>query len=424
MERLPLPSKILRPLGYPRVADLPEHQQKGLRGFWLDGLFASLANGFTDPYYSLYMLSLHATNAQIGLVNTLNQLAAACLALPGATIADRTGRYKQMALFAGVISRLMWIVMLTAPLFRGQTSVTIVLCAWVAIAGMGALGNAAWTALSADLVPPRLRGGYFASRNMVIQFVSLLAIPTAGFLVNILGEPEGYQVNLLFALAFGVGSIYFYNQIPEHAAPQQTDRFGTLQALRRMTKLPHFMRFTAAHTVLMLGAMIGSPFINVFMAEERHFSVGVIGLVTTIGGLFTFLSMRAMGRFHDRFGITATMRFGLGIPLVIALWALVSKPWHAYVVNAFGGFAWAGYNLGSFNLLLVTTPDEHRPRYIALYTTIVSIVSAIGPIIGAWSLQSVSFQTVFLISGGVRCVGLLLFFMLVREPDSSPPDPQ
>ncbi len=57
MERLPLPARIVRPLGYPTVGDLPKEQQEGLRAFWLDGLFAAVASGFSDPYYTLYLLS-------------------------------------------------------------------------------------------------------------------------------------------------------------------------------------------------------------------------------------------------------------------------------------------------------------------------------------------------------------------------------
>jgi MFS family permease len=411
----------VRPLGYPRVNTLPERRQDGLRSFWLDGLFSSLASGFTDPYYTLYMLSLKANNAQIGLVNTLSQLAGATLAMPGAAIADRTGRYKRMALLAGLVSRLMWPVMLIVPwLLTGDAAVWMVLVAWVAIAGMGALGNAAWTALSAELVPVRIRGSYFASRNMIMQLVQLLAIPVAGQLVNAVGEPGGYQVN--FGLAFGVGaiSLYFYSRLPEHPPAPQTDRLRTREVLRRITQMPTFIRFVAAHAVLMLGVMMGGPFISVYMAEKAGFSVGTIGLVTTMGVLAGLVGMRIMGRLHDRFGIIRTMRFGLGVPLIPVAWLWVHHPWQGYLVNSLASLTWAGYNLGAFNLLLASTPDEHRPRYIAIYTTIVSMVGAIGPLAGGWLLDTVGFSPVFSLSGLVRALGLFLFFVLVREPDLVP----
>jgi MFS family permease len=412
----------VRPLGYPRVSGLSEKRQKGLRAFWLDGLFASLAGGFADPYYTLYMLSLHASNAQIGLVNTLSQLAGATLAIPGAAVADNTGRYKRLSVFTGLISRLMWLVMLIAPwLLVDEGAVWLVLIAWVAIAGVGALGNAAWTALSADLVPVRLRGGYFASRNIGMQLVRLLAIPLAGQLVDVIGEPVGYQVNLGLAFAVSMISLYYYNHLPEHSPAHKTDRLSTREVLRRVAQMPTFMRFIACHTVLYLGVMIGGPFIAVYMVQEAHFDTGTIGLVTTVNVLASLLGMRVMGRLHDRFGITWTMRFGLGVPLITVLWLWVKHPWQAYLVNSYAALTWAGYNLGAFNLLLASTPNEHRPRFIAIHTTIVSVVAAIGPIIGGALLDSVGFAPVFSLSTLVRASGLVLFFLLVREPDS-PPD--
>lgn len=419
MERLPLPARIVRPLGYPQVVDLPEKQQVGLRAFWLDGLFAAIASGFVDSYYSLYMLSLRASNAQIGLVNTLTQLISAIMAMPGAAIADRTGRYKRVVLMTGVIYRLMWPVMLVAPWILDETAVWLVLAAWVGLAGVGALGNAAWTALSADLVPARLRGGYFASRNIIIQMVGLVAIPLAGQLVNVFGEPEGYQINLGLAFSFSLGSLYYYSKLPEHPPSAQPDRLSTRQALRHIAHMPTFKRFVTGHAVLQLGVMFSGPFLTVYMAEDLEFDTGTIGLVTTVGVLASLIAMRILGRAHDRLGMIRTMRFGMGIPLIPVAWLFVQAPWQGYLVSIFSSLTWAGYNLGAFNLLLASTPDEHRPRYVAIYTTITSIVGAIGPALGGLMLDLTGFAPVFIASGALRGLGLVLFFVLVRGPDSS-----
>ncbi len=417
MKHIPLPERIAQALGYPQAITLPEKQQAGLRAFWLDGLFASLAGGFSDPYYTLYMLSLNASNAQIGLVNTLSQLASATLAMPGAAIAVRTGRYKQLSLITGLISRMMWVVMLIAPwLFHDRGAVWTVLIAWVALAAAGALGNAAWTALSADLVPASMRGGYFASRNFVMQFVRLVSIPLAGQIVNWIGEPDGYQFNLGLAFVVGALSLYFYNQLPEHPAPSQNDRGSTRQAFRQIRRMPTFVRFVAAHSVLSLGVSIGGPFISVYMAEEAEFSVGTIGLITTANVFASMVAMRLVGRIHDRLGIVPTMRSGLAIALIPVAWLWVQHPWQGFLVHSMAAITWAGYNLGAFNLLLASTPDEHRPRYIAIYTTTVAVVAAVGPIIGGSLLDATGFTPVFTLSTLVRGLGILLFLILVREP--------
>lgn len=417
MKHLSLRERIVRSLGYPPVADLSEERQAGLRAFWLDGMFAATASGFADPYYSLYMLSLSASASQIGLVNTLNQLITAIVAMPGAAIADRTGRYKQMALFAGLVSRLMWPIMIAAPLLGDQAAVWVIIAAWVGIAGMGALGNAAWTALSADLVPARLRGAYFASRNIIMQLVGLAAIPLAGQLISWIGEPQGYQINLVFAFAFDAVSLHFYRKLPEHTSGGPPDRLSMREVVRRIRQMPTFARFTAAHTILMLGVMMGGPFINVYMVEDAEFSVGTIGLVTTVGVLASLLAMRIMGRLHDRFGIIWTMRFGLGVPLIPVAWLWVTQPWQAYVISGLSALTWSGYNLGAFNLVLAATPDEHRPRYVAFYTLVVSLVGAIGPAVGGWLLDATGFMPVFSLSTIIRSLGMIYFFALVHEPE-------
>jgi MFS family permease len=420
VERLPLPAQVVRPLGYPRVGTLTDKQQNGLRAFWLDGLFASLAGGFSDSYYTLYMLSLQASNAQIGLVNTLTQFIGATLAIPGASFADRTGRYKWFTLATVLVSRVMWLVMLIAPwLLRDKQAVWLVLIAWVALAGATALGISAWTALTADLVPARLRGKYFASRNIVMQLMRLVSIPLAGQIVNWLGEPSGYQLNLGMAFAVGMVSLHFFSRLPEHPAPPRDDKISTRAVLRQIPKLPTFMRFIISHGTLQLGVMIGAPFIPVYMAEQAHFSVGAIGMVTTVNVFAGMIAMRIFGRVHDRLGITKTMRFAVLVPLLPVMWLWVEHPWQGYLVNSFAALVWAGYNLGAFNLLLASTPDEHRPRYIAVYTTIISLVAAMGPLLGGWLLDATGFMPVFSLSCIVRALGLILFFALVREPDEA-----
>ncbi len=421
--RLPLPPRLARPLGYPYVADLPETQQKALRAFWLNGLFLSMADALPTPYYTLYLLSLGATNAQIGLVNTLTQLAGAVLSAPGAVLAERWGRYKRVALVSGALSRSMWLPMLVAPwLLSGEWAVWLVILAWVGVGAFAAFGHAAWTALSADLVPARLRGGYFASRNIIMQLVQLAVIPVAGQIINYTGAPGGYQVNFALALGIAAVGIYFYSRLTEHApaAPAEARPARRLapglSLLRELRAMPDFVRFVLSHTIMYFGVLIGGPFIQVYMMQEARFDVGTIGFAVTINVLATMVAMRFFGRFHDRYGIIPTMRFGVGLPLIPILWLGVTQPWQAYLVEIYSAVVWAGYNLGAFNLLLACTPDEHRPRYVAIYSTLISLVGAVGPVIGGWLLDVVSFMPVFSISGIVRAIGLILFLALVREP--------
>jgi sugar phosphate permease len=163
-------------------------------------LLRRLAGAFANSYHTLYLLSLGASSAQIGLVSTLSQLAAG-MSIPGAMIADRTGRYKQVVLRAGILNRLMWPLMVLSPLILiGPAAVWVSMLALVGISAFGNLGQPAWAALSAEFVPSHMRGGYFASRNIAIQIVQLAAIPWPAAR-NYVGEPAGFQINFMLAFA-------------------------------------------------------------------------------------------------------------------------------------------------------------------------------------------------------------------------------
>ncbi len=423
-----LSKRLMHTVGYPNVANLPQEKKQDLRSFWLDGVFAALAGAFANSYHTLYLLSLGATSAQIGLVSTLSQLAAG-MSIPGAMIADRTGRYKHLVLQAGIFNRLMWPVMVLSPLILGgPAAVWVSMLALVGISAFGNLGQPAWAALSAEFVPGHMRGAYFASRNIAMQIVQLAAIPAAGQLVNYVGEPAGFQINFLLAFAISLVSLYFYSRISEHAIPPKTPEAVAARAkepglLTQLRGLPTFVRFTVAHATLSLGVMIAGPFFQVYMAEYAGFDPGTIGIATTVNVLATLIGMRTMGRIHDRLGPTRSMYFGVVIATLPVLWLGVLQPWQACLVQFIAGLTWSGYNLGAFNLLLGCTPDEHRPRYVAIYTTFTAFVSAIGPTIGGWLIDMGGFVPTFSLSTIVRALGLILFIAFVREARQGEPRP-
>lgn len=411
-------STAMKSVGYPAVDTLPTEKRHGMRAFWLDGLFASLAVSFVEPYQTLFLLSLYATNAQIGLFNTLIQFIGAITALPGAVLADRTGRYKQVWLAAGFASRALWLIILVAPwVLPVRSAVWMVLVAGVGVTGVTVLGTPAWTALAAELVPIKVRGSFFASRNMIMHLAQLFAIPAAGLLINHIGEPGGYQASFGLAFAFGMISLLIFRQLPEHSGDASINHHNLRQTFQAAIRMPTYMRFLVAHSTMNFGVWVGAPFINVYLVQEAQLRVSTIGFATTAGVLASLIGMRILGRLHDRHGILWTMRFGLIVPLVPIAHLWVSQPWHAHLISVISALTWVGYNLGAFNLLLASTPDEHRPYYIALHTTIVSVAGALGPLLGGGLLDIVGYGAVFGLSGLARAMGLVLLFALVHEPE-------
>jgi len=171
-----------------------------------------------------------------------------------------------------------------------------------------------------------------------------------------------------------------------------------------------FLGLVASAFIWNLALQIAAPFFNVYLVRELGATTLIVGIavgatnLSALGGQFLF------GRLLDRKGAfwvqTVTGLLIPGLPLV---WMIITSPWHVILINLCGGFLWAGYNLANFNLLLKLSPEQQRPRAVALYQTAVFSSAVVGPILGGYLADAVSFKLIFGLSGAGRLVGMLVF---------------
>ena len=131
-------------------------------------------------------------------------------------------------------------------------------------------------------------------------------------------------------------------------------------------------------------------------------------MVAFVGAIFTvtaFSAQARMGGLMERWG---ARRLQLAASFLI--WAVplflifATKPWHMLVINLAAGIMWAAYNLASFNLLLLITPQEQRARFAALYQLLVTVSLAAGAAVGSLIIPWGGFLAVFIISSVMRLI--------------------
>lgn len=141
-------------------------------------------------------------------------------------------------------------------------------------------------------------------------------------------------------------------------------------------------------------------------------------MVSTLSAL---PGQRLFGVLADRWGPRRVQLItGLLIPLMPWAWAMTRSPWHVVPIELGAGFLWAGYNLASFNLLLLLTPEDRRSRYTALYQIVVMAALAGGAALGGGVASRWGYTTIFVLSGLGRLSAALLFarFVYKRVPAS------
>ncbi len=419
---------LMRPLdnGLARQSSMPLTRMRrvGLRWLWLDGLFSTISDNFHAAFVPLFALAYGATKAQIGLLASVANGLGMIAFLPGARAAECRARRKPLVLAGGGgVSRLMLLLLAASP-FAGLEPGAMV-TAIIALNGVrsfaGNFSNPAWTTMVADLVPPAIRGRYFSGRNVAMALSALIAAPLAGRLALELNRNgshvAGYQTVFILAALAGLIATLSFARIPEHGvrrAPHSASQMRSVLALLRSN--PTFAGFAASAFAWNFALQIAGPFFNPFIVTDLEGgSTTVVGLAAGSFSLSTLLGQRFWGPLVDRKGNLAMLRLtGLIIPLAPAGWALARAPWHLYLLEVFAGFAWAGYNLANFNLLLELSPARERPSATAIYHTAVFASAVLGPVVGGVFAEAIGYRACFAASAVGRTIATMLMIWLVR----------
>jgi len=399
---------------------------RNLRYFWIDGLFAAISENFYLGFIALFALAYGASNIQIGVLVAVTNLLGMLALFPGARLVEREGQRKKVVIWsAGIFGRLTLLSLAFIPFLIARPGVAI--AAIVLMEGlrsfMSNMANPGWTTLVADLVPKSMRGRFFASRNTAMGLAALLIAPLAGRMILTTNARldslfAGYQVIFIFAFLTGMISTFSFAQIKETKsanAPRRPHMRGDLR--RAVSRNPGFKGLVISALVWNLALQLAAPFFNVYLVSAFQVTPLTIGILAAIFTFSSLIGQRVFSRLVDRkgsFWVQAVT--GMLIPLSPLAWALISAPWQVGIINSFAGFLWAGYALSNFNLLLELTPDEQRPRAVALFQAAVLGSAIVGPLIGGFLADAVGFQFIFGLSSAGRFLGTGLFLWLTIRP--------
>jgi MFS family permease len=405
-------------------ADVSPTHVVGMRYFWIDGVFASISDNILLSFLAVFLLAYGATNGQIGLLASIGNLFGVLALFPGAAHADRTLHPKRLVLWTGgVIGRAAIILFVVVPFVAptAQAAIWAVILINAVRSFFGNYANPAWTSMVADLVPAKRRGKYFSDRNIAMGIAGMAALWAAGYLIPRLGGKLGlpflgYQVVFMIALLFGAASTIAFSRIPTPSrAPLDVPHGGWNHLRRALKDHKEFGALLAGTFIWNFSVQAAGPFFTVFLIADLGGTAETVGLVAALTTLFGLAGSLVFGSQANRRGTLSVVRLtGLLIPIIPALWAVSTTVWHIYALSAITGFLWAGYNLGSFNLLLEFAPEEQRARGVALYQLVVFGSAVLGPAVGGILVDSLGYRGLFGLTAVGRLLGIVIFLYLIR----------
>ena len=274
-------SRVLSKFGslYPTENASPS-QRRGMHFLWLNNLLASVSGAFYGDFLVIYMVSLGATAATIGLRSSISSAAALLAPMLGAWLVERTGKRKRwVLLWPGAISRLALLGMASIPFFlQGQPAVGAIV-ALIAIQSFSdTLSGPAANSLFGDIVPVRVRGRFLGLQMIMSNVAGIAIVPLAGLLIKQIGGLSGYQFSWLLAVLVGFSATWSYSRIPE--PPSQEKRAQSRGAWqdfadgwRTFGRDRRFVAFCMVNLVWNFGINVAGPFFTIHQIQDLGFGV-------------------------------------------------------------------------------------------------------------------------------------------------------
>ncbi len=399
------------------TAQLTARVRRALRWLVLNGFLGAASDSIVGSYQSVYFLALGATRTEIGLLGSLTSLTLPLAMLPGGWAASRGRQYRHVLSLLSYLSRLLLLGLVFLPFF--SSGIRLIYWGIGIVVLRSFLGNLvipAHTALIGRVVPPEWRGRYFSTRNILMSAVGLIVLLVTGGLIDRLAAPLGYQIVFSLASVLGVGATYALTRVKDPLRQAAAQAHFNLRIFLEPIRSRSFLSYCLTAALWSLAVQIAAPFFMVFLVEEVRASATVVGTVTAMATLAGLPAQRIFGVLSDRRGARWVQRLtGFIIPLMPGLWSFITQPWQAFPLQMVNTFAWAGYNLASFNLILEMTPEKTRPTFVAVYQIFSGLGMAAGAVLGGWLAQTAGYRAVFLLSSAGRLLTAVLFAVVITH---------
>jgi len=355
---------------------------------------------FFGPAFILFLNELNLNKSQIGLLLSFFPFIGAVSFF----LAPAVGRYgykRTWITFFG-LRKGVTILLLFAPYVVARNGTEIALYyvgAIVLLFGLcRAISETALYPWLTELVPNAIRGRYNATQNLVNNFVGLIAVTIASFVIDSFTGSGRFTFLFAAGIFFGFIAVWASSFSPGGASTRGTDAENISQKdILKSLRDTNYIRFMIGLGLVTLATAPMFSFLPLFMREQVGLTDGNVILLqngTLVGALSaTYIA----GWASDRYGSKPVMLSGLWLMLLLPVaWLLMPRFVVASLPIALSiaflqGVGTVMWGIGSSRMLYVTIiPIEKKAEYMGSYYALIGIIGGVSQLIGGRLLQAFS----------------------------------
>lgn len=401
--------------------------RRNLAAMNADGFSFSVMVGLGETYLPAFVLSRHMGDLTVALIASVPILLGSLLQLAAPLILGRVRSYRKFAVGAAVLQAISLLVLVGLAMTPDIPAWSVFLPATVYWAAGLSVGPA-WNAWAEQIVPVRIRPGFFARRSRLCHIGVLAGLVSGGLLLRF-AESAQWPFSM-FAVLFGVGAAGRFvsaAMLARQSESRDVSRrcldqpYEPLQPAARLrsilTAVRHpgpIGRFVIFLMAVQTGVYVSGPYFTAYMLRTLDLSWGEYMGLLSLGFIGKMLSLPWAGRLANRHGADKLLLIGgLGIVPTSALWVINQSVGFLVFVQIFSGMMWGCYELGMLLQFFRQIPTHRRVRILTLYNLGNSAAMVAGTLIGGAILKYLgsdasAYLTVFLASSVCRGTAMLL----------------
>ncbi|HUG11512.1 MAG TPA: MFS transporter [Opitutaceae bacterium] len=296
---------------------------------------------------------------------------------------------------------------------------------------MRSIASCAWVPWLYAILPPGIRGRYFASDQVISGIGSIGILVTCSVLFMTLPLFDAFIVMYSISFAGAVASFFFLRRMPDGEKPSTISLRRVFQETPAFLLKPSpFRRFLAASAGFAILTTPVAPFCAYYLRVQDALAPGNILLFTTMQYAGVVLGSLMLRNQIDRIGPRPFFFLALILNVTVcAYWigelqfGVTDTAWLPFIYLLFGMGA-ATWVSATLSFLPHVTGGPSRPLLLSLHGAVTSLIGGLSPIVWGYFLKEpgdvpamdpVMFQ-VFFVVGIVGLVAIAFWLRTMEIP--------
>ena len=408
-----------------------EKKHKARRRSIKEGIFSTANGSFGNRFISPLAIAINSSSSLVALYGSVSGLLGPLSQMFSSRLIERYSRKK--VVLRGVLGEsLLWLPFIAIALlfYYGialQLLPLFLIGAFAIQLIFANMAGPAWFSWIGDIVDEEYRGRWFAKRNLILGFTSIIFAISASFFLDYFKKIElvmiGFVVLFTMAMISRLIAWHLFKRQYEPRLKLKKGYYFSFWDFILNSPKNNFGKFALFRATLAFATAVAGPLIAVYLLRTLEFSYVTYMVITLAGSVVSLFVLELWGKIADSYGNYRVIWISsFFIPTIPVLWILSPNPIYlVFVPSIIGSMAWAGFNLAAGNFVYDNVSQERRGLCVSYKNMLLGIGTFLGAGLGAILIKYIQTNVIapiviiFVISGVLRLLAVAIWLPRLKE---------